>query len=266
MKLQSLLAAMLLPVSSLAIAEESSLMAQIGWVQIQTHADSKPLQTTMNVLGNPVDFDSPGTSLDVGDADTILLAIVYNFSDHWGLKFEGGYPPVFDLYGKGSVTPPIPVAGQLLSVNLADHRPLAKSRQWSPAMLLQYSFRAPSAKLRPYLGVGVAYFWYTNVDVNPQAREELSNRFGAPLALANLKPGQTQIEAAASPSFAPVINLGLFYQLDQHWGVAASFSYVDLSTESTIDIKAADGSRLARSKSNIDLDPTITALVLSYKF
>lgn len=264
MKLQSLLVALLLPVSSLALAEESSLMAQVGWVHIQTHADSKPLQTTMNVLGSPSSFDSPGTSAQVGDADTVLLAMVYNFSDHWSVKFEGGYPPVFDLYGKGKVTPPI--GAGLLSVDLADHRPLAKARQWSPAMLLQYNFRSPQAKLRPYLGVGIAYFWYTNVDVNPQTREELSNRFGAPLALLNGKPGQTQIEAAASPSFAPAFNLGLFYQIDQHWGVAASFSYIDLSTESTIDIKAADGSRLARSKTNIDLDPTVTALVLSYKF
>jgi outer membrane protein len=241
-----------------------SIVLQAGWLHLQTLDSSTPLKTNaLLILGQENTFDSPGTSASIGNADTLVLATSYFATDHLAIKFEGGIPPTFDLYGKGVVRSPI--LGQLINVDLGAHNPIASSKQWSPALLFQYYFRHPEATWRPYLGVGVTYTWFTNVELSDGFSEDLNNTFGRTLALTNLKsPNGTHVDAKSSPSWAPIVNAGLSYAFNKNWGLSASLSYVDLSTTSTINIYAADGTRLSHSTTDIDIDPLVTALVLSY--
>ncbi|MGH8447141.1 MAG: OmpW/AlkL family protein, partial [Solimonas sp.] len=234
-----------------------SIVLQAGWLHIQTLDSSKPLHSDVQpglgaIIGIPDSFDSPGTSAKVSNADTLVLASSYFVTDHLAVKFEGGIPPDFDLYGKGKVQPNPNI--NALSVDLGAHNPIASSKQWSPALLFQYYFRHPEATWRPYLGVGVTYTWFTNVELSDGFAGDLNTTFGRSLALANGKfpIDGTYVNAKSSPDWAPIVNAGLSYAFNKRWGVSASVSYVDLKTTSTIDIFAADGTRLSRSTTDID--------------
>lgn len=241
-----------------------SIVLQAGWLHAQTMDDSQSLKTSaLLALGRETTFDSPGTAATIGNADTLVLAAAYFVTDHLAVKFEGGIPPTFDLYGKGEVRSPI--LGQAINVDLGEHNPIASSKQWSPALLFQYYFGRAEATWRPYLGVGVTYTWFTDVELSQGFYDDLNRTFGRTLALTNLKPlDGTYVKAKSAPDWAPIVNAGLSYSINRHWGVSASVSYVDLKTTSTIDIFAADGTRLSHSTTKIDINPLVTAVVLSY--
>jgi outer membrane protein len=246
---------------------------QLGLVHVNTLDSSTPLRTQLKpsllggVLGIDADFVSEGTSAAVGSSETLLFIYSYYFTDHWSLKLEGGIPAEFDIAGEGVVRP-TGIAGSLISVDLGApaNNPLARATQWSPVAMLQYSFGAAGDPVRPYVGAGFTYTWFTDVELDRDFDAELNNRFGRTLALAAGIPGATRTRAEASPSFAPAFNAGVALSLSEHWNVSASVSYLMLSTESTIDILAADGTRLARSSTDLDLNPLAMSVLVGYRF
>ncbi|WP_026352938.1 OmpW/AlkL family protein [Solimonas variicoloris] len=265
----ALLLLALCPFSLPALAQQAgSVVLQAGWIHGQTLDSSKPLHTDLKpglgaLIGIPDSFDSPGTAASINDADTLLLASTYFATDHWAVKIEGGIPPTFDLHGEGVVQPNRNI--DALRVDLGAHNPIASSRQWSPVLLLQYHFGRAEARWRPYLGLGVTYTWFTNVELGKGFYDDLNNTFGRALAVANGKPpGDTYVEADSSPGWGPIVNAGLSYALSRQWGLSASASYVAFKTESTIDIYAGDGTRLSHSTTQIDVDPLVMALMLTY--
>lgn len=133
-------------------------------------------------------------------------------------------------------------------------------------MIFQYYFGAATAKLRPFLGVGVSYNWFSDLQLQPNFIKQTQDNLGAILAAGAGKPGTTQVSAKASSSWQPVFNAGLTYNITDHWGLVASVTYIPLKTTSTVTIKAADGTELAESKSELKADPIISFVGVSYKF
>lgn len=249
-------------------------VAVLGWFHIMPQDSSTALTT--NVAPTPINtplrlpnsFTSAGTGLSTNNADTVGLTFSHYLTDHIAVTTVAGVPPVFKIYGTGTIQPPGP-AGALGQQNLGDRQtnPIVKSvRQWSPAMLLQYYFNAPTAKFRPFVGVGVSYNWFSDVQLSPAFIQSTQNNLGAVLAAGAGKPGQTQISAKASSSWAPVFNAGLAYNITNHWGLVASVTYIPLKTTSSVIIKAADGSELGVSRADLKANPIISFLAVSYKF
>ena len=147
-------------------------------------------------------------------------------------------------------------AGALGQHNLGDphSNPIVKSvRQRSPALLFQCYFNAPTAKLRPFVGVGVSYNWLSDVQLGPNFIQSTQNILGAVLAAGAGKPGQTQVSGKAS--WAPVFSVGLAYSFTDHWGLVASVTYIPLKTTSSVIVKAADGMELGVSSAELKADP-----------
>lgn len=248
-------------------------MVEIGWFHIDTLDDSEPLRTQLRpsllgtLLGVDDDFVSAGTATTIGSSDTVALIYSYFFGDHWSLKFEGGVPADFDLYGDGRVQP-TGLAGALAGVDLGagEYNPLASVTQWSPGIMLQYFFGAPQRAIRPYVALGVNYTWFTDVQLDRDFEASLKEQFGALLALATGNPGQTRVEAKASSDVAPVFNAGVSIDLDDRWNLSLSASYLLLETEATIEIFAANGTQLSRSTTTIQLDPLVSTVVIGYRF
>jgi OmpW family len=137
---------------------------------------------------------------------------------------------------------------------IRSHNPIVKSvRQLSPALLFQCYFNAPTAKLRPFVGVGVSYNWFSDVQLDPNFIQSTQNNLGAVLAAGAGKPGQTQVSGKAS--WAPVFSVGLAYSFTDHWGLVASVTYIPLKTTSSVIVKAADGMELGVSSAELKADP-----------
>ena len=257
---------------SSAPARRGNHLLQIGGFHVDTLDSSEPLRTVLKpgaaaLLGVQSDFTSPGTGAQVSAADTLALIYSYFVSDHVAIKFEGGIPARFKLYGEGVVAPTGP-AGELINVDLGapDHNPLARVTQWSPVVMLQYFFGDATRELRPYVGLGVTYTWFTDIKADRNFETALNERFGRTLALANLSPGPTRVAAQARSDIAPVFNAGASVELSPRWSLSGSVSLLLLSTTAKITIDAANGDRLATSTTALDLNPVVVALLLGYRF
>ncbi|WP_042883638.1 OmpW/AlkL family protein [Cupriavidus necator] len=245
-----------------------------GWFHIRTHGQSDPLTTTLldapinYPLGLPSTFTAPGSSLSSSNANTLGLTFSHFVTDHIAVTAVGGVPPEFKLYGHGELIPPGP-AGALGRQSLGDpalNPIITKARQWSPAAMVQYHFLDPGTRFRPFLGLGVSYNFFTNIEVNPAFANSVNNNLGAILAAGAGIPGPTSVEADASSSWAPVFNIGGTYNFDEHWGVTAAVTYIPLKTTSTMTIKAANGTVLSTSKTKLEPNPLVFFLAASYKF
>jgi outer membrane protein len=263
------LIAALVPVA--AFADEGSEpikrhIVQAGWFHVMPQVESHELQSQVYpaaaqaLIGSS--FSSPGTGSDVSNADTLALLYQYFFADHWSIKFEGGIPADFDFTGHGLVQPsPI-----LPSVDLGAYPQLATVKQWSPVLLVQYYFGDWTDNVRPYVGVGVTYTWFTDVKLNEGFETALNQRFGTPLSVLILNPGQTYVTADAKSDIAPVFNAGVSYDLTKSLNLSASVSYSLLETTATIDIFSQNGTHLTRSEADVGLHPVVVALLLGYRF
>jgi outer membrane protein len=249
-------------------------VAVLGWFHVAPQQSSTPLTTTVapvpinTPLRLPNSFTSAGTGLSTSSANTVGLVLTHFLTDHIAVSSVAGLPPTFKLYGHGTIKPPGP-AGALGNQNLGDPNanPIVTSvRQWSPAMVFQYYFRDADAKFRPFVGIGVSYNWFSDIQLNPAFVTATQNDLGSVIAAGAGKPGTTQVSAKASSSWQPVFNAGAEYNLTAHLGLVASVTYIPLKTTSSVIVKAADGTELAVSKAELSADPLISFLAVSYRF
>ncbi|MFL9999210.1 OmpW family protein, partial [Paraburkholderia sediminicola] len=156
-----------------------SVIGGAGWIHLAPQSSSDPLTIT-SIGGAQVDTSIPNTGARAGSTDTLGLSVIYFYTDHVAPELVFGIPSKFDLEGRGA---------------LASYGKLGTARQWSPALVLNYYFRDPQEKLRPYVGVGVTRAWFTGASITNSAFEQ-----GA-------LHGPTTV--STDRSWAPVFKIGL---------------------------------------------------------
>ena len=209
-----------------------------GWLHFAPQDSSQPLTFT-----SPVAAVVPGSGAHAGNSDTLGLSATYFFDSHWAAEGVIGIPPKFKLYGTGTLAP----IGEL-----------GEAREWIPTILAKYYFNDGEAKLRPFVGLGATYVWYSAVKLTPGLQGALASRIGIPVAAS----GTT---AKLDSSFAPVFNVGAAYQFDPHWGMSFSVSYIRLSTTAKLTTTAL-GVPVATSEASLRLNPIVPYLAVTYTF
>lgn len=238
---------------------EGRHMLSAGWLHIDTRPDSEPLHTTRLATG--VTTTEPGTSFDIDDGDTLGLTYTYAFSDHLSGQLVGGVPPVFHLSGRGS---------SALVGDLAGYGSLAKVRQWTPTALALYTFGEPRQAWRPYVGFGIAYTRFTDVQLDPALRQAFVQAVQTRTAGAALDVG---VKAEADDAWDAVVTAGVEYRIRRHWYAIASVSYLPLSTKATVTTTvnrsaspALPTGPFTRSEASMDIDPVVGFLGVGYRF
>jgi len=198
-------------------------------------------------------FTSSGTEGQIHNTFTAELALTYFVTDNIALDLATGIPPKLKLYAQGAATP-FGAGGPAL--NLGNLQPLATARSWPPILFVKYFFGSAQTKLRPYVGVGVNYTWYSHIELNPTFSGALQNIAG---------PGG-QVKASLSPSWNPAFNVGASYNISKNWYATASMTYLPLKTNATIDSVAANGQTVLSNKTRITADPWIGFVGIGYRF
>ncbi|MBB5462424.1 OmpW family protein [Paraburkholderia sp. Cpub6] len=235
--------AILLSLSAISAANAQSAgqwTINAGWMHLSPQDSSQPM--TVNALGRSATVPGSGTS--VSDADTFSLTATYFVTDHVAIETILGVPPKLSLSGTGSLS------------GLGE---MGSARVWSPAILAQYHFGAPNARLRPYLGAGLSYVWFKNIELNSPVA---TGQFLYSPTLGTHLEGPTS--ASLSKSLAPVINAGLTYNIDSHWSVGVSASYVWLSTKATLTTRSSLGT--VSSSTKVKINPIVTFVSVGYRF
>ena len=157
-----------------------------------------------------MDISVPNTGAGLKSADTAGFTLGYFVTDHIAVVAVMGIPPKFDITGSGS---------------FSQYGKIGSAKQWSPTLLFKYYFRDPTAKFRPYVGMGVTYTWFTDEKITNSAFEN------------GVLHGPT--DDRRDLIRAPVLNAGFVYNFTEHWFAGFSFSYVPLSTTAKLTSQAA---------------------------
>jgi outer membrane protein len=157
---------------------------------------------------NP-DVDSDVAGFDVDDETTAEIGLTHFFTSNWAVDLGLSW-------SKNDVT----LNGNGGSVKLMPLNVLA-----------QYHFLPDGQTIRPYVGAGLNYTHFSDVDIQGGAVGLEKDRFG------------------------PVIQAGFDVPIDNAWSFNADVKKVWLSTDAS---GAASG--------NIDLDPWIFGVGVGYKF
>jgi outer membrane protein len=210
-----------------------------GWLHLAPQDSSKPLTLTA-----PVRSVMTGSGASVNDSDTLGLSAVYFIDSHWAVEGVLGIPPKFKLDGTGT---------------LGRVGELGEARQWSPTILGKYYFNEGTAAFRPFVGLGATYVWYSDIELTPGLQGALGSQL-------RQRPLSTSTTAKLDSSFAPVLNAGVAYQIDKHWGVSFSISYIPLKTKAKLTTTTLTGLPVATSEARLKLNPIVTYLSATYRF
>ena len=235
-------------------------------------------------------WTSAGTGLKADDVDTFGLLFNYYINDNWSIEVKAGIPPKVDILGQGQVFAPLtgtadaPLIGEFAVQKNIDITDLTQgdgvassARAWLPAAGVQYQFgKSGVNKFRPYIGAGVLYAYFNDIELNSGIRQDLEmaghqiqnikdDKAGA--ALENkLSSSGMSVDVDADSAFAPIVTLGATYDFNDRWFGVGSVSYAKLNSDTTITVKNDAGEELIRSSTTLDIDPYITYLGVGYRF
>jgi len=157
-----------------------------------------------NDLSGP--YVPPGVNIDVKNLTTPYVAYIRRLSPHFVAQLAAGVPPKTETVGKGpALLGSVPFNGQVVST----------AKWFSPSVLINYVFRAESATLRPYLGAGVNYTRF--YDLQSTAAGNAAN--GGPTAISLTK------------SIGPVVTAGLRWHIKDRWSAYASYDYARVNSD-----------------------------------
>ena len=180
-----------------------------------------------------------GTEASIDNATTISFSVMRMFTDNFAGELSLGIPPELSVsLNLPNGTPPT-----------LFHPKAAKATAYTPAVVAKYLFNEPTSQIRPYIGLGVTYASFKNVNIN---RDD-------PLVLQ-----LAGTSASMSSSWAPVYNFGFIYNIDEKWSINSSVSYIPLKSDITMT-----GSGIAAgitTRSTLTINPTDYIVRVGYKF
>jgi len=174
-----------------------SVLVRLGATQIKPNVDSGDLSQP-SLAGSKVSIKSD-TQLSGG--------ITYLITDHWALDIPLALPYKHELEGDGSING-VGKIGEVKALPIT--------------LLGQYRFMESDSMWRPYVGAGLTY-----------AKFYKARSTAALSALTGGTPSNPTTFSIKS-KFAPTLQLGMTFAINQRWGIDASVTHTFLKTTTTL--------------------------------
>jgi len=216
--------------AALCIAGSSFAQTAGTWMVRAGAANITP-SVTSGCLSAPDFGDGPTgcTKSDVG-ADTQLAGgITYMLTNNVAIDVPVALPFKHKIIGAGS---------------MAGSGDLGEVQALPITLFVQYRFMEPSAKFRPYIGLGATYAYFFNAQ-------------GSGRLTATTNPGGPPTKLTVDSKFILTPQIGATLALNDKWFVDVSYSKSKLSTTTNMS---------TGQKMNVDLDPASYSIAIGYKF
>ena len=210
-RLQSLAVAMAAMLAAGAASADNNVF-KLGVTEYTTHSRTNGVSG----IGVP-----PGADAETNNATTVIFVYERMVSPNVGVELVLGIPPRIKAKATGSVA------------FLGDD--VLSAKNVGPTLLLNYHFNAPGDTWRPYLGVGINYTKFANIE------------------------SKLATDVKMSDSTGWVVQGGVDYALNKEWGLFASVAALKVKSK-----VVASGSTVLQT--NIDFRPIVYSAGVSYKF
>ncbi|UMR31315.1 outer membrane beta-barrel protein [Massilia sp. MB5] len=179
--------------------------------------------------GNVSAPDLPESKADVAADTKPIFNITRMLTDNISAELDLGVPYKHDLLAAGSI---------------AGSGKLGTSEVLPPTALIQYRFFEPTARLRPYVGLGLTYAYFQKERGSAQLTALLNT--GGPGTTFSLKS-----------KFAASFQIGASLRIDDRWGADIGIIKTKLKTRADFSTGQTMEARL---------DPLAVSLGVTYKF
>jgi outer membrane protein len=169
-----------------------------------------------------------GVKVDVNSAYAPIVSATYMITDNISTELVIGLPYRHDMIGKGTING----VGKIGDV-----------QQLPPTLFVQYRLLEPTARFRPYVGLGVTYAYFRDTHASSTLVALL---------------GPTTVDIDAKFGISPQI--GATYAINDRWFIDSALVKTYLKTTATLDSSGL--------KRTIDtkLDPVSFSISVGYKF
>ena len=217
-------------VLALAIAGQVSAYEAGDWIVRAGLADVQPRESSSDVtLGSASLGSDSGVGLDHGMA--LGVSATYMLSSKWGIEVLAATPFKHEVSARGSV---------LSSLGIDK---VADIKHLPPTVSLQYYFADEKSVVQPYVGLGINYTTFFDEQASSDVESVLGNT-----------------SVSLDDSVGVAAQIGLDAAIDEHWGINVAMWWVDIDTEATL--KTAAG----KVKTDVDVDPFVYMVGVSYRF
>ena len=225
-------ASLIVGLSSSASAQKAGdFIAGVGGALIVPNASISNISSTSTQYNGLL----KDASASIGSSSTVVFSGLYMWTDNIATELTLGIPPTMTV----DLTTP-----NGTSVN---HNGAATAKALTPSLVAKYLFNSPGETWRPYLGLGVTYASFNNVEVNKSD------------FMVNVLAGTS---ASLSSSLAPVFNAGTIYNINDKWSINASISYVPLKSDATF----VNATGTQTTTGTLTINPIEYVIRLGYKF
>jgi outer membrane protein len=177
--------------------------------------------------------------VDVDDDTQLGITATYMLTDIWAVELLAATPFEHDITVKGAS----------LDAGSTKHLPPTVTFMW-------YPFGGKDNKFQPFVGAGVnyTYFWDEEVD------NELEEALGVITEPVTGSTAPVPADLDLDDSWGVAGRAGFDYRFNDRWGLTASVWWLDIDTDATIETEIAD------VKFDVEIDPWVYMVGVSYKF
>lgn len=177
--------------------------------------------------------------VDVDDDTQLGITATYMLTDIWAIELLAATPFEHDITVKG-----VPV-----QAGSTKHLPPTLTFMW-------YPMGGKDSKFQPFVGAGVnyTYFWDEETD------KELEAALGVITEPVTGGTDPVPADLDLDDSWGVSARAGFDYLFNENWGINASVWWIDIDTEATIETELAD------VKFDVEIDPWVYMVGISYRF
>ncbi len=227
--------------------EQGDYIVRGGAAVVEPQDSSSPVVITEPGLG------STGAARVAVDTNTqVGLSLTYMYTRQVGIELLAATPFSHDIVG---------------SDGAVGFGKLAETKHLPPTLTVNYHFNDATSAFQPYIGAGLNYTVFFDEKVTPTLDSTAAfNALASLAAGAAVNVGAvngTDIDLENSLGLA--LHVGFDYQLTDNLGLNAAFWRINIDSEAEITTSTANVGAV-KAKVNVDIDPNVYMLGLTYKF
>ncbi|MDX1598565.1 MAG: OmpW family outer membrane protein [Marinobacter sp.] len=190
----------------------------------------------------------PNARVGVDPNTQLGITATYMATSHIGIGVLGASPFKHDIDGAGTLSG----AGKL-----------AETKHLPPTLTLQYFPMQSGSRVQPYAGIGVNYTHFFEEKTTATLTTAVDGVAQDVLGTAPGTINGTELDLDASVGVA--LELGIDWMVDEHFGLNAALWWADISTDATITA-LADGAEAGKITTEVDIDPWVYMVGVTYRF